>query len=375
MFARPARRTRLTVEPLEARETPTAGPWIAESFDTTTAGSVPIGWTTWGANGQPGWNVAGIPAASGQSFAVSGGSSLTAGARLGATQPADVAATTAVLANSLIPAQILVRGRGLGTAKPTYYSASVVRGLEVRLLRVDGGSTTELANLKSLSYLSGVWVDFSLIAKSDRLQVRVQRRDTGEWLNQFGGWQSSPAAALDARDAAISGPGYVGLVRTTSHAGTIYADDFRVGPAAGDIRPPVTTAAIDGLEPSLRVGTVAGQVRLHAAVRDASRIDRVEFFVDGTLVGRRTAAPFQQDFDTHNLPNGTHTFAVRAWDAAGNVGEAKTSFVAFNRATISLPALARHYSHIRYAALAYSGSTIGPEEEKLLRESVDLVAP
>src|SRR5262245_25474709 len=343
MFARPARRTRLTVEPLEARETPTAGPWIAESFDTTTAGSVPIGWTTWGANGQPGWNVAGIPAASGQSFAVSGGSSLTAGARLGATQPADVAATTAVLANSLIPAQILVRGRGLGTAKPTYYSASVVRGLEVRLLRVDGGSTTELANLKSLSYLSGVWVDFSLIAKSDRLQVRVQRRDTGEWLNRFGGWQSSLAAALDDRDAGISGPGSVGLMRAASHAGIVSVDDFRVGPAVGDVRPPVPSAAVAALEPPLRVGTVGGLVRFRAAVRDESGIDRVEFFVDGTLIPKRLAAPFQQDFDSRNLPNGTHTLVVRAWDIAGNVGEAKTTFEVFNQATVSRPVLARHY--------------------------------
>ncbi|HKA07034.1 MAG TPA: Ig-like domain-containing protein, partial [Gemmataceae bacterium] len=150
---------------------------------------------------------------------------------------------------------------------------------------------------------------------------------------------------------------------------------FRVGPAVGDVRPPVTSAAVAALEPPLRVGTVGGLVRFRAAVRDESGIDRVEFFVDGTLIPKRLAAPFQQDFDSRNLPNGTHTLVVRAWDIAGNVGEAKTTFEVFNQATVSRPVLARHYSHIRYAALAYNGSTIGPNEEKLLRESVDLVAP
>ncbi|HKA07430.1 MAG TPA: hypothetical protein VKD71_09250, partial [Gemmataceae bacterium] len=191
MPARPTRRPRLTVELLEARETPAAVPWTTEPFDATTSGSVPIGWTGWGSDGDPGWKVADAPAVSGRSFSSSGGSGRSGREWLGTSRPANVSATVAVLANCLIPAQVVVRGRDLGTAKPTFYAASVVRGLDVRLLRVDRGNTTELANLKSASYLSGVWVELSLIAKSDRLQVRVQRRDTGEWLNRFGGWQSS----------------------------------------------------------------------------------------------------------------------------------------------------------------------------------------
>ena len=207
------------------------------------------------------------------------------------------------------------------------------------------------------------------------MQVRVQRRDTGEWLNRFGTWQVGPAAALDARDRGITSGGFVGLGRPGSYAGTVYFDEVRVGAANGDLAPPVTSVAIRGLKQPLRPNTFAGPIRFSASVLDAGRIERVEFFVDGSLAARVTTAPFRHDFETLNIANGTHTLTVRAWDAAGNVGEAKSVFEVFNRNTVSRPDLARHYDHIRYAALAYNGTPIGPAEEKLLRESIDLVAP
>src|SRR5436190_22457037 len=281
MPAPPVRQTRLTIELLEARETPAAGPWATATFDLAVPGAVPGGWTGWGSDGDAGWRVAEAPAMSGRSFASAGGSARAGRAWLGAIQPANLTATAAILANSLIPAQVFVRGRGLDSARPTYYAASLIRGLDVQMLRVQDGNITELASLKSASYLSGVWVDLSITTKADRLQVRVRRRDTGEWLNHFGTWQSTPAAALDARDPAISTPGHVGLMRAASHAGNVYVDDVRVGPADGDLRAPATTATVGALEQPLRASTVAGLVRLGASVRDANRMDRVEFFVDG----------------------------------------------------------------------------------------------
>src|SRR5215510_8800276 len=46
--------------------------------------------------------------------------------------------------------------------------------------------------------------------------------------------------------------------------------------------------------------------------------------------------------------------------------------------TTSLPVqqgATRHYPHIRVAMLAYTGTPVGSVEQKLLRESVDLVIP
>ena len=41
----------------------------------------------------------------------------------------------------------------------------------------------------------------------------------------------------------------------------------------------------------------------------------------------------------------------------------------------ALPAVPRHYGHIRVAALAYYGTPMTAFEQKLLRESIDLVIP
>jgi hypothetical protein len=81
------------------------------------------------------------------------------------------------------------------------------------------------------------------------------------------------------------------------------------------------------------------------------------------------------DFDTRNVSNGPHELLVRAWDAAGNVGEDQLTFVVHNRSAAERPVLPRHHDHIRYATLAYNGTKIGPNEEQLLRDRVDLVIP
>ena len=51
-------RTRLTVELLEARETPTAGPWAVESFDAVPPGGGAPGWTAWASDGDRGFRAA-----------------------------------------------------------------------------------------------------------------------------------------------------------------------------------------------------------------------------------------------------------------------------------------------------------------------------
>ena len=100
--------------------------------------------------------------------------------------------------------------------------------------------------------------------------------------------------------------------------------------------------------------------------------------MDRALVGPDSGArPPRLDFDTRNLANGRHALTVRAWDAAGNAAEASVAFDVFNPSAGSLPAVppARHYAHIRVAALAYTGNPIGPAEEEHSPESVDLVVP
>jgi hypothetical protein len=333
------------------------------------ANSMPTGWSAWGSDGDAGFRAAGSALAS------DGTTSRAARVWLSQELPADVTATAAILADSLIPAQVITRGRDLNSGGPTYYAASVARGTEVKLLRAMGGMVVELASLRTTDYLSGAWLDVSLTAQGDRLQVRVRRRDSGEWLNPFGAWQAQPAAALAARDGRIDGPGAVGLGRAPSAAGTVYFQDVRVTPADGDVTAPQISLTVRPLERSPNTGTVAGTVRLQAQVKDVGGIDRVEFFVDGSLVRRVSDAPYRDEFQTRNLANGAHTLALRVWDAAGNLAESAVLSRVENRTSAARPVVPWHYSHIRVAALAYNGNPMGPDEMALLRNSIDLVIP
>lgn len=342
----------------------------AEAFDASPVGGLPGGWTGWGSDAK---GVPGVTA--GQALAVGGTSGSSGRAWVEDVLPSDVRVRATVPVESLVPALLFARGRNLNTGRPTFYAASVVRGTEIKLVRVVDGNETVLGALKTRAYLSQVPLEVSLTAQGNRLQVRVRRPATGLWLTADGDWKASPAAALVAEDDAIPGAGQVGVGRAAAFAGAVSFDDFSAHPADGDVKPPVPTAVVTPRGIPQKPGTMAGFVRFTAQLAASETVNRVEFFVDGTMVSRRTAAPYRHDFETRNLANGRHTLLVRVWDAAGNVGESAANFTVFNRPANAPPEVPRHYDHIRYAALAYTGNPMGPAEHQQLRDSVDLVVP
>lgn len=66
--------------------------------------------------------------------------------------------------------------------------------------------------------------------------------------------------------------------------------------------------------------TVAGTLTVAATAQDDVAVTRVRFFADDALVGEDTTPPYEIDWDTRTLPEGEHTVAAKAFDAAGNVG-------------------------------------------------------
>ncbi|WP_257450385.1 Ig-like domain-containing protein [Archangium lipolyticum] len=85
--------------------------------------------------------------------------------------------------------------------------------------------------------------------------------------------------------------------------------------------------------------SLSGIVSLSATATDNFRVSRVEFLVDGVVVGSDTSSPYSINWNSASVANGTHSVMARAWDArlssttpgvsvevsnSGPVGEAST---------------------------------------------------
>ena len=76
-----------------------------------------------------------------------------------------------------------------------------------------------------------------------------------------------------------------------------------------DTTPPAVSASVSGS---------SGSITLSANASDNVGVSRVEFYVDGVLVGTDTTAAYSMALDSTTLANGSHTLTAKAFDAAGN---------------------------------------------------------
>ena len=86
-----------------------------------------------------------------------------------------------------------------------------------------------------------------------------------------------------------------------------------------DTTPPTVSASETG---------TSGTISLAATASDNVGVSRVEFYVDGVLVGTDTTAAYSLSLNSTTLANGSHTLTAKAYDAANNVGT--SSAVAFS---------------------------------------------
>jgi poly(hydroxyalkanoate) depolymerase family esterase len=84
--------------------------------------------------------------------------------------------------------------------------------------------------------------------------------------------------------------------------------------------------------------TVAGAVTITAVASDDIGVTRVEFLIDGTVVGQgvsaRQAGPFEYSWNTSTWATGAHTLATRAYDAAGNTATSATVSVTVDQNSV-----------------------------------------
>jgi hypothetical protein len=233
-------------ELLETREAPSATPWLSESFDTTSVGSLPAGWASWNNSDGGGFQVSTLHALNGSNGLTSGATASSADARAwyATATPADVDASADVFVNNLIPTRVLVRGSELNTTTPSYYAVAVTRGLQVQLLRVAGGVTTVLDSLTSQSYFNSGWVRVTAEVNGSTLQAQVYRPDQGQYLDSSGRWTATATWALGTTDQTITRAGLAGVERPASYIGAVSLDNFAVASLAAP--PPVTTPPAGG---------------------------------------------------------------------------------------------------------------------------------
>ncbi|HEY7154825.1 MAG TPA: Ig-like domain-containing protein [Gemmataceae bacterium] len=353
----------------------------AQNFDASTGW--PLGWSQSGSqfsvvaapnnNFLSAYNVLQSTAGSGTSLIWDGNESLT---------------NAEVSAGMYLPSggtQVIARGTYLNTSAPNYYGLSVtptVTGLVVDLVRVNnGGIPTELAKLSPLStdatYFSSQWIQVTLYVDGTNVRAQIYRADTGQYLNSEDLWQSAPAYALDVNDTdpqALTGPGYGGLARP-SGSGTVYFDNFSVTPLSVENTPP----AFQVEQP---LGTWTGNVTISVTPTGNFGLSKVDFYVEDIVPGspptilthwEETTGPYDWDFDTTFVPNGTHTLLVQAYDDAGNVATATTSVTVSNNTTLTTPNITRHQSNIGIVELSYADPPNGSYDSTLLQNNDDVV--
>lgn len=81
-----------------------------------------------------------------------------------------------------------------------------------------------------------------------------------------------------------------------------------------------TTGPVVSVTAPVNGATVAGQLTLSASATDSgSGVAKVEFLVDGTVIGTSTTSPYQTAWNSTSVADGTHTIQARATDTVGNV--------------------------------------------------------
>jgi hypothetical protein len=90
------------------------------------------------------------------------------------------------------------------------------------------------------------------------------------------------------------------------------------------------TAPVVSFSNTTSISPVWNTVPFKLNVTDNDGIKTVEIFVDGDLVATLSNSPYEFDWDSHTVPDGSHTVKVIATDASGNKSEAQVTIIVKN---------------------------------------------
>jgi thermitase len=130
------------------------------------------------------------------------------------------------------------------------------------------------------------------------------------------------------------------LISSAADLGTAGFDTYygygKVNPYHGALLAQQTS--VDTTAPTVYItspaagATVSGTQSVSIQASDNVGVTRVELFVDGALTATLTSAPYTYNWNTMSVPNGARTLTAKAYDQAGNVGNASPVSVTVSNA-------------------------------------------
>jgi len=170
----------------------------------------------------------------------------------------------------------------------------------------------------------------------------ARQTDDGRLVMAVNFSETPRSATVDLSRYQYSGPAGRPIVRHRLHGATIATEradmtgrgtvEFQPGEAVVWLLRSrgVSGGGHDRDSPRVRLtsplpdATVAGEVTVAADTAEEGAVSRVEFFVDGTRLGERTASPYRIQWNTASVKTGTwHQLTAVAYDRAGNRSEAR----------------------------------------------------
>jgi hypothetical protein len=177
-------------------------------------------------------------------------------------------------------------------------------------------------------------VQWTLDWNDSRVDLDVRGRDPQGIVTFFDGGSSRPKTG--SFTATASGDYSFQLINNTDRDA-----DYTLTvthPSVSSTPPPAdTTAPTVSLTSPASWATVAGTVAVAAAASDDVGVTEVRFFVDGTLLGSDTTAPYELSWDSTAVADGAHELSARALDAAGNTGSSAAVSVTVDNASSTGP--------------------------------------
>ena len=157
---------------------------------------------------------------------------------------------------------------------------------------------------------------FSATLSATSLALGAAASGSVTWAATSGAATAGGTYGLDATATNAS----ASTSNSTNHASYIVYN--APPPPTGDTTPPLVNIT----SPAPNAVIVRGKTQsIGAAASDASGIQAVEIYVDGTLLARDTASPYAANWVLRGVSRGAHTIKARAIDNSGNAAETSIS--------------------------------------------------